>query len=85
MFFLIMTGYILLAYLIFPVEDNIWKVPDYYLAISVLTSSAFVVLYERWQKRRKPKLSPTSLWLQCELLDRRSTVILPGSILSSMY
>ena len=70
MFFLIMTGYILLAYLIFPVEDNIWKVPDYYLAISVLTSSAFVVLYERWQKRRKPKHLPNEpLVISDELLD----------------
>lgn len=55
MFFLIMTGYILLAYLIFPVEDNIWKVPDYYLAISVLTSSAFVVLYEKAEAKASPQ------------------------------
>ena len=58
MFFLIMTGYILLAYLIFPAENNICKVPDYYLVLSVSTSGAFVALYERWQKRRKPKHLP---------------------------
>lgn len=86
MFFLIMTGYILLAYLIFPVEDNIWKVPDYYLAISVLTSSAFVVLYERWQKRRKPKHLPNEpLVISDELLEpAASTVITTGQASISM-
>lgn len=86
MFFLIMTGYILLAYLIFPVEDNIWKVPDYYLAISVLTSSAFVVLYERWQKRRKPKHLPNEpLVITDELLEpAASTVITTGQASISM-
>lgn len=86
MFFLIMTGYILLAYLIFPVEDNIWKVPDYYLAISVLTSSAFVILYERWQKRRKPKHLPNEpLVISDELLEpAASTVITTGQASISM-
>ena len=86
MFFLIMTGYILMAYLIFPVEDNIWKVPDYYLAISVLTSSAFVVLYERWQKRRKPKHLPNEpLVISDELLEpAASTVITTGQASISM-
>lgn len=81
-----MTGYILLAYLIFPVEDNIWKVPDYYLAISVLTSSAFVVLYERWQKRRKPKHLPNEpLVISDELLEpAASTVITTGQASISM-
>lgn len=85
-FFLSMVGYILLAYLVFPVENDSWQVPDYYLVVSVITSSAFTVLYNRWQKRRKPKHLPSApLVVSDELLDAAAnTIITTGQASVSM-
>lgn len=85
-FFLFMTGYILLAYLVFPVENNSWQVPDYYLVVSVITSIAFTVLYNSWQKKRKPKHLPSApLVVDDELIDAAaSMVVVTGQPFISM-
>lgn len=76
-FSLSMVGYILLAYLIFPIENNSWEVPDYYLVLAVVTSVVLAVLYGHWRKRQKPKHLPKApLVVSDELLDAAAIAVI---------
>ena len=64
------------ACVVFPVENDALKVPDYYVVLTGASAIGLSALYGRWQKNKKPKNIPVvPLVIRDELLDAAARVV----------